>query len=219
MCMIIVKPKGVDFPDKKLFEKAFRNNPDGAGFAYSNSLIRPLSDIDVTAKAEYVRIIKGFMDFDSFYNNILSFKELYEELYKDSPEELINTTFVFHFRKATKGEINPKMTQPFPITHQVDELISTEISTQYAFCHKGTLDLLSSRTKKGRGVSDTYMFVQEYLSLLAMNEECCLERWYNQKLLENLINDKACILKSNGEFKLFGDFYEHNGLLISEKIK
>ena len=205
MCMIIVKPKGVDFPDKELLEKAFRKNPDGAGFACNNDFI---------AKSDYIRIYKGFMDFDSFYNNISYFKKVYE----DAPEMLTNKTFVFHFRKATKGEISPRLTQPFPITYQMDELIDIDCHAEYAFCHKGTFDFLKNRTTKGRGVSDTYIFVQEYLSLLALNKDWD-DKWHNIQLLENLIDEKACMLKSDGTFKLFGEFFEHDGLLISEKIK
>ena len=57
MCIIAIKPKNIDLPNKEYLENCFINNDDGAGFMYT--------------KNNKVYIYKGYMDFDSFYKSVL----------------------------------------------------------------------------------------------------------------------------------------------------
>lgn len=85
MCIAICKPQDVIIPTSYL-ETCFLNNPDGAGFAYTedNQLI----------------IKKGFMTFDEFNKAFKQHK---------------NKAAIIHFRITTHGDTTPENTHPFQV--------------------------------------------------------------------------------------------------------
>lgn len=194
MCLIIIKPENIDFPNRNLLFKAFKNNPDGAGIAYN--------------KHDNLYIHKGYMTFNhfiDFYDDIIT------KLNK-------NSTLVLHFRKVSRGKVNPDLTHPFPISDDINILTKTFIKTQYAVAHNGTIKEMDKYLKKNRQLSDTIIFIKEYLKLISENEN-----WFykecNKKLLEKMLEgQRMCILNNKGELMIFGQFFEYNGLLFSKQI-
>ena len=53
MCIAITSPIGTEIPTDDILKTCFRNNQDGAGFAFNTDI-------------HQVKIVKGFMDFESF---------------------------------------------------------------------------------------------------------------------------------------------------------
>lgn len=193
MCLIIVKETGVEFPNEEILYKAFKANPDGAGLAYN--------------KNEKVYITKGYMTYNHF---IEYYRKIISNISKDS-------ALLIHFRKASRGKVNPELTHPFPITDDIEVLKKTFIKTNYAVAHNGTIKEMDKFLKKNRGLSDTILFIQKYLSLISENEN-----WFtkecNLKLIEFLLGDgRMCILNNQGEIRTIGNFFKCNDLLFSKQ--
>ena len=194
MCLIIVKETGVEFPNEDILAKAFKANPDGAGLAYN--------------KHDHVYIHKGYMTYQHFiecYRNVLC------HITKDS-------ALVIHFRKASRGKVNPELTHPFPISDNLDILTKSFLKSDYAVVHNGTIKEMDKYLKKERRkLSDTIVFVQKYLSLIA-NNDCWFDKECNQQLLELLLGDsRMCILNNQGEIRTVGNFFKYNDLLFSKQ--
>ena len=191
MCIAIVKPMGVDVPDDKILETCFRNNNDGAGFAFNHN--------------GRVVIKKGFMKFNDFidafntYNHRYNFKE---------------RGVLIHFRIATHGGVNQGMTHPFPIQSDNGALQKIEYISDYAVIHNGTISLTGSTARKETNMSDTAVFIRDYLYDIARNKD-----WFdcsaNIDLIEKLIDSKMAILNKDGRFITTSGFTEDNGILYS----
>lgn len=193
MCLIIIKPNNINFPKEEILYKAFKANPDGAGLAYNTN--------------NKVYITKGYMTYNHF---IEYYRKIISNISKDS-------ALLIHFRKASRGKVNPELTHPFPITDNLEVLKKTFIKTNYAVAHNGTIKEMDKFLKKNRGLSDTILFIQKYLSLISENEN-----WFtkecNLKLIEFLLGDgRIGIIDSNGCVKTIGQFYEYDGLLFSKQ--
>jgi len=134
MCIICVKPSGVEFPSKNVMKACFENNPDGAGFAFP--------------KDGEVQIYKGFMSFKKFWRAFRRF-----ELDKSVP-------VVFHFRIATSAGINRPCTHPFPVSDDYKSLRSLTCTTDLAIAHNGVL----TNVKPTNSLSDTMVFIKDYLA-------------------------------------------------------
>lgn len=104
MCVAIVKPPNVDFPEK-LFEAAWRKNPHGGGFMY--------------ARDGRVVVEKGFM---ALKDMMESYKK-HEPSFGDSP-------VVLHFRIKTHGPIAPAQTHPFVVNDRLAFVHNGTISIQ-----------------------------------------------------------------------------------------
>lgn len=89
MCIAVCKPKGVKIA-KRVLKSCFRNNQDGAGFAYA------------CPEDGKVKIVKGLFTFRSFWEN-------YREI---DPE---NHATLIHFRIGTSGKINSHNCHPWRI--------------------------------------------------------------------------------------------------------
>lgn len=89
MCVIVVKPKGVQIR-KGYLKNCYLSNPDGAGFMY--------------VKDGKVVILKGYFHFETFYADFAKA----EKINRKSP-------FVLHFRIATSGGVNYENCHPFKI--------------------------------------------------------------------------------------------------------
>ena len=146
MCLIIVKPKGVELPLRPLLKTSWINNPDGFGLAYNTG--------------HSVVIIKGAMRWRTT-------KKLLAQVPTPKDRDM-----VLHFRQATEGKICPQNCHPFPISKDKDALQATRIVTDLAIAHNGIIwdnTMLPSYTDKVKQYkvsqhSDTQRFVRKTLA-------------------------------------------------------
>ena len=129
MCIAIYSLKGTDIPSEDILRTCFRNNPDGAGFAFN--------------KDGKVQIVKGFMDFDSF---ISAFKKY------DTKYGFKDRGVLIHFRIATHGGVNVGCCHPFPIKKKKKQLKKSLLVSDYAVIHNGIIFLTAD---KKNSLSDT----------------------------------------------------------------
>jgi len=144
MCIAIFSESGVGYPTKEIFERCWKINDDGAGYAY------------LTVDDEW-HIKKGLMTFDAFW----------EAWQAESFGEL--NTVVIHFRLGTSGKqigsgftatCHPGCTHPFPVTDEDEKLFETEITTKRIVMHNGVVG-------QGKGdLSDTMVAIKEYFDPL-----------------------------------------------------
>ena len=111
MCVIIYKPKGINFPSEEILENCWWSNWDGAGVGWKNR--------------KGVKLQKGFMD----YENLLSFLSTLS----------ITDEVIIHFRIATSGGVNPTCTHPFPISNRLTDLRALTGSFSALMAHNGIL--------------------------------------------------------------------------------
>ena len=97
MCIVIYQPKGKQV-QKAILQKAFENNPDGAGFM-----------VQKDKEAPYM--MKGFFDFDKFYKSYLPFSKG-------------DYNVAIHFRIATHGTVNKDNCHPFKISSDIADRFS-----------------------------------------------------------------------------------------------
>ncbi|MDO4586390.1 MAG: hypothetical protein Q4C95_03745 [Planctomycetia bacterium] len=90
MRMIVVKSRGIEFPNETVFVYCFRHNPHGAGL--------------MLADQGRLVIRKGLMTRDEFF-----------DVYRQLKEHFPASPFILHFRRATDGGIQPGLGHPFPI--------------------------------------------------------------------------------------------------------
>lgn len=137
MCIIAIKPKGMDmFTDKQL-RIMFENNPDGCGYMYH--------------MVNTVIIRKGFM----------TIEDLLADLKKESlVVDFKNRIVVFHFRIGTSGYNDRLNCHPFPVF----EVNSTYCESQLGLAHNGILrDFTPSRESD---INDTQVFIRTVLRKL-----------------------------------------------------
>lgn len=190
MCIIVVKPKGEEFPTWKTLETCFDNNGDGAGFMWNDG-------------KGGVSIRKGFMEFSSFKKAI---KELKRNMTKD-------TAVVMHFRIKTHGEVSRECCHPFPLENSLERLRLTECSCRWGVAHNG---IITGRMTNAR-CSDTMDYVMKVLYPLM---KVGGSDWLQSKWVQNLIVDtcdstKFAILNGNGNVKLIGNFQSKDGCFFS----
>lgn len=191
MCIAIGVPMGVAVPSEEVLRICFENNDDGAGFAFAYN--------------NMVHIKKGFMDFESFWNAFHAYDQKYN--FKD-------LGVLIHFRIATHGGRDCSMTHPFPINSDDGALKKIEYHSDYAIVHNGIISLTSSEANRSTGLSDTAIFVRDYLTPLSNNNE-----WFHTKsnieLIYKLIGSKMAILNNRGEIIFTNGFTEDNGVMYS----
>lgn len=131
---------GAQFPSKTKIKTMFKNNPNGAGFMYSDG------------NAVYIQ--KGFMtlgDFNSALNRVKQHTEY---------------PFVLHFRITTHGGTSKGMCHPFPLSDDIKELTATRLTTDIGIAHNGMIPL----TEYASQISDTAEFIRRYMTKLVHNE-------------------------------------------------
>jgi predicted glutamine amidotransferase len=191
MCIAIASPRGVRPPNEEIFRNCWESNPDGAGFAFAYDGV--------------VFIKKGFMTFDAF---LASFNECNKRY------NLEECGCLIHFRIATHGGVNQAMTHPFPIVADNGALSKIEYVSDYAVIHNGTISLTSSDAYREKNMSDTAIFVRDYLTLIAQNRQW-FKRESNIELIHKLINSKMAILNGRGEIIHTEGFTEDGGNFYS----
>ena len=184
MCIAITSPIGVSIPTDDILKTCFRNNDDGAGFAFNTDNNK-------------VQIVKGFMDFDSFIAALHEYDKKYG--FKDRG-------VLIHFRITTHGGTKPNNCHPFPISNNPKHLKKLKITSNYAVVHNGIIRLCADSKNE---LSDTMLFIKDYLSKLSSNKG-----WFhnknNIKLIEKLIGSKMAILNGDGEIIATSGFHKGN---------
>ena len=191
MCIAIAKPVGVDIPSDEILTNCFKNNPDGAGFAFNHNN-------EVIIRKGYMKL-KDFLDAFHKYDEKFNFK---------------NRGVLIHTRITTHGGTNPQMCHPFPINSDEGALKKIEYSSPYAVIHNGIISLTSAEATRKKDMSDTAVFVQKYLTKIAKNKN-----WFgneaNIELIEELIDSKMAILNGNGSIVMTSGFTEDEGIFYS----
>ena len=187
MCVICVKPKGIEFPTIENLEQMWNKNPDGAGFMF--------------ARNNEVVIRKGFMDLYSF---IVAMND--EKLTKDD-------VVVMHFRISTQAGINEAMTHPFPLSADLNDMKELDCLCEVGIAHNGIIRLTSNPMEKN--YSDTALFVSNYLTRI-IRKDSDIHDEYIKDIIYQLAQSKLAILNRKGELSLIGHFEQkENGLWYS----
>lgn len=153
MCIAIYKPKDKIIP-KDVLETCWNVNDDGAGFMY--------------AENKKLHIKKGYMDFESFYN------EYKEHQHKNA---------VIHFRITTHGETNEDNTHPFVVGDNL------------AFVHNGIISAVS--TADNTKFSDTYHFNKKILNKLYMSDNRFIKKQHFKDLIKEYVGYSKLVFMDN----------------------
>lgn len=190
MCVICVKPAGVDLPPEFVMHNMWTNNDDGAGFMW--------------AKDNEVYIAKGFMTYDDFTKAINQLRE--EEDTKALP-------MVLHFRIGTHGGNTPGNTHPFPIVSDFETMRRLRMTWPIAIAHNGIIPIATTSTD----VSDTMEYVASQLSPLWKGLPDFYLNKNILEMIENAIGSKMAILSGDGVITTIGNFImdERSGCLFS----
>lgn len=188
MCIIVAKPENVKMPSFETLKTCFENNPDGAGFMYSDG--------------KTVRIRKGFMTFDEFVDAVNE-----EFAYDDATDYSI----VMHFRIQTSGDVLPECTHPFPVTSDEDKMKQLRTESRWGIAHNGVIH--GRNTKKGW--SDTMDFVAGVVAPLSRINANFMRNGDCIDLLKSACGSKLCILENSGEIVTIGEFITENGVKYS----
>ena len=176
MCVIAYKPRNVAFPEERILQNCFENNPDGAGFMYP--------------QGGKVHIRKGFETYKAF-------KAALDRVVKVTGDKI---PFVMHFRIATQG-FETGMTHPFPLTQSMSVMKKLRSKASIGIAHNGVLSLTSDGAKD---YSDTMKFIADYLTLIIRNYSWHKDERTVQ-LIERLIEgSRLAIMDKNGFVKLLG---------------
>ena len=185
MCIIVAKPMGVSMPSKQTLLNCFTNNPDGAGFMYSDG--------------KSVYIDKGYFNFDDFYKAVTCINEL------------LDTSIVMHFRISTAGSVNKACCHPFPVSNSLDDLSATMIDNRICVAHNGVISGMSTSKDK----SDTMAYIMDVIAPLRRMHEDFIHDDAALEVLENTCGSKLCFLDNSGDIVTIGEFHKVDGVLYS----
>lgn len=213
MCIAIVKPAGANIPNEITLSNCFSNNPHGAGFMFIRN--------------NQLHIKKGFMTFDSFYDAFCA-------------EQFTNNDVLFiHFRIATHGLRDGGNTHPFPVTDKINILRKQDLSfSGYGLIHNGILSFPNRdfcKYDESMVISDTMLFSLKLFdsiykddSFFLKNDRDFVIELVKQYLIEKNLKikkrvdyalgfNKIAILNNNGDWNIFGEWIEDNGVFFSNR--
>lgn len=188
MCIAITSPKNNPIPTDDILKTCFRNNDDGAGFAFNTD-------------DNQVKIVKGFMDFNSFITALHEYDEKYNFQEKGI---LIHMRIGTSGKKVKGGYCDRSCTHPFPISSKEKHLKKLNFTSHHAVVHNGIINLC---TNNKSDLSDTMLFIKTYLVDISSN----LNWFYNPKnmnLIYNLIDSKMAILNGKGDISYTEGFHK-----------
>lgn len=191
MCIIAVKPIGEELMDRKVLENCFNYNSDGAGLMYN-----------LDGK---VYIEKGYMNFKNFYGRLL---ELDKEI------GLKDRGLVMHFRISTSGGVSTQNCHPFSISNDEKVLKALNFVTDVGVCHNG---IIPSYVPKGGTLSDTQLFIKDYLYYIKEENEDFLTNPSLLFAIEKTVQSKLCFLDGEGNITTIGKFIEEDNYLFSNE--
>jgi len=182
--MIILKPKGIDFPPEEHLLKSEKRNKDGIGIAYTLSSGK--------RKSKVVKIKKDFKNA----------KECYAWMKKHLKKE---QAVIIHQRLGTSGLMDEGTRHPFPLTSDYEKMRKPNQECSIAFAPNGVF--------YGHGMhkkySDTMLVLAKFfggLGSLVFNNECVREL-----VLEFVgSSNRIAFLDSSGKIAMFGNnWIEH----------
>ena len=186
MCIICVSEKGVKQPGKELMRRMFQANPHGAGY--------------MVAEGGRVRISKGYMDFESFWDAVS--REGFGK----------NDAVVYHFRISTQAGVKPSMTQPFPFTSKIKNTKALDCISDLGIAHNGIIQLTTDKNDKE--YSDTARFIADYLSVWITSRKDFTDEFLDE--LADFTNSRFAFLDGRGDVYYSGEFIEdYDGLMFS----
>lgn len=176
MCIIMVKEQNVLFPEEKILENCWDNNPDMGGFMY--------------AWQGQVHIRKGFLTFEDFKRALNKAREKTGD----------KVPYVLHFRISTQG-YNKECCQPFPLSSKMHNLKKLKCASNIGVAHNGVLSLTSNGAKD---YSDTMLFITDYLTNIVRGFDWYEDK-RTKLLIENLISgSRFAIMDKNGHIERCG---------------
>jgi hypothetical protein len=129
MCIILVKPSGVEVPSNKTLDACWQGNNDGAGLVYHKEGM------------DKVHIVKGFM----------KLKQVKMAMSEFTPAD----TVILHFRFATHGLVDAGNCHPFPLSSKLDDLRRIDGMYETAIAHNGVFGNMPCHDS----LSDTQKFI------------------------------------------------------------
>ena len=192
MCIIVIKPKGVEFPSDGILEYCFRRNPHGAGI--------------MLADQGKLIIRKGLMAEDEFF-------DAYHELKERFPA----SPFIMHFRWSTGGGIQPGLCHPFPIDYRKRVLMARQpANVKIAVAHNG---VISDWSALNDTVSDTLLYVKNVLYPEFHVDPRYLFDAENRKRIADQVNgSRLAFMTASGVMCTIGGFYKYNGIYYSKSL-
>lgn len=188
MCIIAIKPKGIEPPTDDVLHECFVNNADGAGFMWADE--------------GKVHIHKGFKKFKSLK------KALKHRAFT------ADDTVVYHCRISTGGGVTPGNTHPFPLSKDIKDLKSLTLTTDVGFAHNGIIKLTPSQAD----LSDTQEFIKTILYMEEVKKGLKEGNETTFKILDSLGGfSKFCVLTPKEVHKIGLGWVEEGGLLFSNK--
>lgn len=195
MCVIIAKLKDSKLPSKESLQNCFENNPDGAGFMYTNEEGRVIID-------------KGYMEFNKFYKR-------YKKLCKRF-DDFKGKNLVIHMRISTAGGIRKENTHPFPLTNDFKKMKYLYSKCNVGVVHNGIISEASpSKNMESQGINDTMVFIKGYLYPIYKKWKKCFEDEAFKKGIEIISNSKFAILDKNDNLYMIGAFQKFEEVYYS----
>lgn len=175
MCVICISKKGVTQPTKDELSRMFRHNPDGAGF--------------MVARDGEVVIRKGFMTFGDLWESVRD-----ERLTRDD-------AVIYHCRISTQAGVKPEMTQPFPISEYLSDMVKLNTTSNLGLAHNGIIPIT---TRKNCNYSDTALYITNYLYWYIdfLGDMRGIDEWVSGEIGAS----KLALLDGDGNVKTVGKF-------------
>lgn len=186
MCIICVKPQGVEMPSLDIIKECWNGNSDGAGIAYWKT------------GTPNVIIDKGFMKLKALTSKLDEISLKRDDL------------AILHFRFATHGLVDRGNCHPFPLSTRIEALRAIYGRFPSAIAHNGVFGNMACHNV----MSDTMKFIRGIIGnpLIANN----LDNSSIRTLISEYCgtSSKLAILRP-GKMLLIGDFIKDEGLLYS----
>lgn len=164
MCLITVKPYGVDLPKDEHLKNGESANSDGIGVA-----LKKKDETLVTIKKDFKNIY-GFLEW--MHANVVK-------------EDIC----VIHFRNATSGLKDEGNRHPFPVTHNYELLRRDNVQCKQIVAHNGVMHEYSYHKK----YSDTQKFIIDILADSYIKENL-KNRTIRKLIGSYIGRDRLCIL-------------------------
>jgi hypothetical protein len=141
MCILIIKPKNVDFPPDQYLIDAWVSNPDGAGIAWTDG------------KETFLR--KGFMELNHFL--------LFVDTLRISH---VSYDVMMHMRWATHGSVKKGNCHPFIVSPDVRDLQKCRYhGKDLILAHNGIVHGKEYNKRTKNDLSDTMLFTKRLYHL------------------------------------------------------
>lgn len=186
MCIICISEKGVKQPTKAQLQRMFEANPHGAGFMWH--------------QGGKVHISKGYMTFPDFWQAV--------RLSRFTADDVV----IYHFRISTQAGIQAPMTQPFPLTNDLQKTKALDCIADLGIAHNGIIRAFSD--PYDREYSDTAHFIAEALAPLVRGPEDLTDSFL-EVMSECSSGSRFAFLDKAGRVYRAGSWIKDGGLWFS----